>query len=226
MPAIMILGISIALQFLAATLALYLIRMTGRWWAWGLIAIAMTSMGVRQSITFSRIVSSDTPLSADLTAELVTLCISVLMVLGIVLIGPIFKRMQQTRSALGESEARYRELFDDSPSAIWVEDWSAIKERLDALAAEGVSDWHAYFAEQPGELERTYDLARQVDISNAAVALYHAASKTQAQRHARAATVAQDELDAHALVFAAFASGETRFDYEARKDTVDGAEMA
>ena len=115
MLATVILVISIALQFIAAALALYLIRITGRWWAWGFIAVALTLMGVRRSITFSRIVFSDSPLPVDITAELLALTISVLMVLGVVLIGPVFKRVQQTQSALRESEARFRAIAEASP---------------------------------------------------------------------------------------------------------------
>jgi signal transduction histidine kinase len=96
--AIVILGISIALQFIAAAFALRLIRITGRWRAWSFIAIALTLMGVRRSITFYRVVSGDISLPADVTAELVALSISLLMLLGVLMIGPLLKNMQRAQA--------------------------------------------------------------------------------------------------------------------------------
>jgi PAS domain-containing protein len=48
---------------------------------------------------------------------------------------------QETVRSLRESERRYRELFDESPVAIWEEDWSPIKQFLEDLARQGVRDW-------------------------------------------------------------------------------------
>ena len=45
--------------------------------------------------------------------------------------------------ALHEREARYRGLFEDSPIALREEDFSAVKQRLDALRQDGVTDFHA-----------------------------------------------------------------------------------
>jgi len=95
-----ILGASIVCQFVAAFLSLRLIKITGRWQAWSFIAIALMLMGVRRSITFYRILSGDVLLSPDITAELVALCISVLMLTGVILISPIFKKIQSTNKAL------------------------------------------------------------------------------------------------------------------------------
>jgi PAS domain-containing protein len=41
------------------------------------------------------------------------------------------KRAEEARR---ESEARYRELFEQSPVSIWEEDWSAVKKMIDGLA--------------------------------------------------------------------------------------------
>lgn len=39
-----------------------------------------------------------------------------------------------------ESEAHYRRLFEDSPTALWEEDWSGVKRALDELRKSGVDD--------------------------------------------------------------------------------------
>ncbi len=48
---------------------------------------------------------------------------------------------KRAEEALRTSEQRYRELFDESPAAIWTEDWSAIKQMLDDLSRSGGEDW-------------------------------------------------------------------------------------
>ena len=115
MLSVTILGLSIALQFFAAVLALRLIRTTERWWAWSFVAIALTLMGVRRSITFYRVVSNDASLPVDISAELVGLGISVLMVSGVLMIGPLFKHMKQSKKHL-------HSIIDNSPSYIVLKD--------------------------------------------------------------------------------------------------------
>ncbi len=114
-----ILGISIILQFVAAILSVRLIKVTGRKIAWILIAIAMSFMGIRRLVTLYRSISSDIPYSADLTAELVALSISILMVLGVMLIGPIFKKNQLINKALYLSEEKYKNMANMLPQPIY-----------------------------------------------------------------------------------------------------------
>ncbi len=84
-----ILSISAALQFFAAVLALRLIIVSGRSGSWVLITSAVVLMCVRRSITLFRLLSGDMAHTPDLTAELVALIISILMVVGLATIEPI-----------------------------------------------------------------------------------------------------------------------------------------
>jgi diguanylate cyclase (GGDEF)-like protein/PAS domain S-box-containing protein len=95
-----ILVISIALQFTAALLSLRLIKITGRWRAWIFISIALMLMGLRRSITLYHVLLSDVSFSPDIAAELIALGISVLMLAGVILIIPIFKKIHSTNQAL------------------------------------------------------------------------------------------------------------------------------
>ena len=115
----LILGISTILQFIAAILSVRLIRVTGRKGAWIFIAIAMTLMGIRRSVTLYRSVSNDITYSADLTAELVALTISILMILGVMLIGPIFRKNQSISETLQLSEKKYRDMVNLLPQPIY-----------------------------------------------------------------------------------------------------------
>ena len=100
MDVIIILSISILLQLIAALLALRLIWVTGKSPAWGLIAAAISLMALRRGITLYQVVAGEAPSGLDLTAELVALAISVLMVVGIAWIAPLFRRLKKSAEAL------------------------------------------------------------------------------------------------------------------------------
>jgi signal transduction histidine kinase len=95
-----VLSISVILQFVAAGMALGLIRITGRRSAWAAIATAIILMGVRRCITLFRLISGDLAHRPDVSAELVALGISLLMLVGVVLIGPIFRSMKRAEEEL------------------------------------------------------------------------------------------------------------------------------
>lgn len=95
-----ILGLSVLLQFVAAGLAIRLMRLTGWRAAWALIAAGVLLMAVRRSITLGRIVFHDAQINPDLVAESVALCISLLMVGGIARIGLQFKAFQSAQEEL------------------------------------------------------------------------------------------------------------------------------
>ena len=117
-----VLGTSIVLQLAAAFLALRLIKATGWRVAWTLIAIAMAVMGARRGIAFYHLLSGDPSLTPDLAAETVALVISLLMLVGVVMIGPLFTAMRRTKDALRESEQHFRTVTDTAPVMLWMSD--------------------------------------------------------------------------------------------------------
>ena len=79
--------------------------------------------------------------------------------------------------ALRQSERRYRSLFENSPVAIWKEDFSAVKRRVDALRAEGVEDFESYFTEHPEVVAECAGLVKIIDVNLSALRLFEAESK-------------------------------------------------
>ncbi len=69
----LVLGTSIALQLIAAVLALRLIRVTGVLAAWLLIASALILMALRRSIIFFELVVADTTPVFNVAAEITAL---------------------------------------------------------------------------------------------------------------------------------------------------------
>ena len=89
-----ILGISIALQFTAAFLFLRLIKITGNWQTWSLFAATMIFMGIRRLTALVQIISGDVARPLDLTAELIALVISCMLLAGVISIAPVIKRIR------------------------------------------------------------------------------------------------------------------------------------
>jgi len=80
---------------------------------------------------------------------------------------------------LRESEEQYRSLFEDSPVALWVEDFSGVKQLLDGLKSEGVENIPAYLREHPDFTLECANQIRVLDVNSTAVKLYHAKSKAE-----------------------------------------------
>ncbi|MDI6854311.1 MAG: GAF domain-containing protein [Deltaproteobacteria bacterium] len=106
-----ILLLSVFLQLTAAVLALRLIFVTKRTPAWLFIAGAIVLMALRRGVTLYEIVFWGSPTPLDLTAELIALIISVLMVAGIAWIAPLFRAMRNSEGALRLNESRLEALW-------------------------------------------------------------------------------------------------------------------
>jgi PAS domain S-box-containing protein len=86
---------------------------------------------------------------------------------------------RQAQEALLESEKRFRDLFEDSPVSLWLEDLSDLKARIDELKAKGVQDFEEYFDENPKEVIKCASLIKVIDINKATLELYNAKDKEE-----------------------------------------------
>jgi len=78
-----ILTLSVLVQGVAAIAALRLIRITGRWSAWSLIAAALALMAVRRAVPLFRLISGDLSHPPDPLNECIGLALSAAMAAGI-----------------------------------------------------------------------------------------------------------------------------------------------
>lgn len=84
---------------------------------------------------------------------------------------------RQAERALLRSERRYWALFENTPIAIWEEDFSGIKRHLEGLKQGGVTDFRAYFTAHPEAVYECIAMIRILDVNKAAVQMYQAESK-------------------------------------------------
>jgi PAS domain S-box-containing protein len=100
MVTIIILIASILVQFVAAFLAFRLVWVTKKTPAWVLIAIAICLMALRRCLTFYQVAFLEGPTPLDQTTEFVALAISILMLVGIARIAPIFHSIKSYEEML------------------------------------------------------------------------------------------------------------------------------
>ena len=115
-----ILILSALLQLTAAYLAVRLIKVTASRKAWTLLALGIALMAIRRLISLFYILNGESPPPQSISAEAVALVTSGFMLFGINYIHPLFQSIQQAATELGQSEARYRSIFEKTRDAVLI----------------------------------------------------------------------------------------------------------
>jgi PAS domain S-box-containing protein len=79
------------------------------------------------------------------------------------------KRIEQI---IRNNEQRYRTLYHEIPAGVTLEDYSLVKQRIDALVLDGISDLRQYFLEHDDELEKAIRDVRVVSANLSMAKLY------------------------------------------------------
>ncbi len=122
---------------------------------------------------------------------------------------------------MGQAEAHYRTLFEDSPVPMWEEDFSAVRALLDHHAAEAGDNWRAFLEGNPDLVRECVRRVRILDINRSAREFYGAASREELIRgfetlfDDEACAVFRDEL-------ATLASGQSLFQATFQTHTLRG----
>ncbi|MCD6091797.1 MAG: PAS domain S-box protein, partial [Bacteroidales bacterium] len=93
---------SIAFQLIAVFIAIRLIYITKKYFAWILIALAISLMAIRRLITLISILQGSKVVSGASTAEYVALTISILLAAGLFFMIPIFTSIRKHKKQLEE----------------------------------------------------------------------------------------------------------------------------
>jgi len=118
----LVLGCSVALQLTAAFMAFRLIKLTDRYIAWILIATALFFMAIRRIIPLYLLISGDPSFRPEPISEVIGLVLSILLVIGIAKITPVFSAIKQSVKAARNAEEKYRRLLEHANDAIYLVD--------------------------------------------------------------------------------------------------------
>lgn len=105
-----ILVVSVALQYLAAAFALRLVRTSAARFGWLAIFVAIALMATRRTITLYR--TFEGTVTPDPAAESVALLISIMMLMGVATIRPLFNAVAKSEHALREEKSRAQTYLD------------------------------------------------------------------------------------------------------------------
>jgi len=118
MELVLIIGISVLLQIAAAFFAFRLIRVTGLRIAWVLIASAFCIMAIRRAIALAQFLTGEMPHTGGLVVESVGLIISMMMLAGVLSIGPLFRTIKAAEAALRQSRDELERLVAERTKAL------------------------------------------------------------------------------------------------------------
>jgi len=125
----------------------------------------------------------------------------------------------EAERALGESEARFRSLFDDSPISLWEEDFSEVKEELSALIENDIVV--AQLKTDNDLVKKCISLVKILDVNQATLDLYNA--RTKAELLVGLSDVLSEEsLDPFRDELIALACGANNFECEIAQKKLDG----
>lgn len=131
---------------------------------------------------------------------------------------------KQTRDALSDSEERFRRMFSDSPIALRLEDFSAVKAWINRISHEHGENLHDYLLRNPDEFTMALSSARVVDLNDATLMLFKARDVKELQ--SRLHTILSQEYFKEALeIIIAMHSGATTLERELAYQRLDGKKI-
>jgi PAS domain-containing protein len=117
--------------------------------------------------------------------------------------------------------ATYRRLFEASPSAIWLQDWSAVRPMVESLRARGVDDFAQYFEDHPDFFAAASAARVMIDFNPMMVALLGAPDRetlfAEFKRRCQSSPT-----EGFRQRFVAFVQGADRVDAEEIDSRLDG----
>jgi PAS domain S-box-containing protein len=128
---------------------------------------------------------------------------------------------KRSEEVLRQSEERLRNIFENSPIALWEEDFSEVKKFIGGLKAKGVKDARKYFENHPQVVINCVKRVKVIDVNNAALDLFKAKGKEKLQQGLDK-TFTKESYQVFTEELICIAEGRTEFESEATAKTLKG----
>lgn len=102
---------------------------------------------------------------------------------------------ETARRRLDRSETYARALFEHSPVSLWVEDFSAIRQLLEEVRAQGIEDFRVFTDVHPEFVDRCMENIRVLDVNRQTLQMFAAPDRATLLRQTEA--VFRDEMRLH-----------------------------
>jgi diguanylate cyclase (GGDEF)-like protein len=103
--------------------------------------------------------------------------------------------LEQAHQRLVASEEYARGVFEQAPVSLWVEDFSAVKDLLDDLRAQGIMDFRTFTDVHPEFVDRCMAEIRVLDVNRYTLFMFNAADKADLLTRLR--EVFRDDMRPH-----------------------------
>jgi diguanylate cyclase (GGDEF)-like protein/PAS domain S-box-containing protein len=130
-------------------------------------------------------------------------------------------RVSARTAELSRSEARFRALFEHTPLSIWEEDFSAVRQNIEALRVSGVVDLATYFDMHPEAVAENAARVKIVDVNKATLEMFQAESKPELLADL-SKVLGPESLTPFKEELLTLARGETSFEHETINYTMRG----
>ncbi|MFZ2413471.1 MAG: PAS domain S-box protein [Candidatus Cryosericum sp.] len=125
---------------------------------------------------------------------------------------------------LQESELRYRSLFEDSPVALWEEDFSELSKRLKQVLPQGKENAALWLRSHPETVHELASLVCVVDVNKAAIRIARAGQKSELVGPL-SSTMPVEAFERFELELLHIAGGDLSFQWEGPGSGVHGEPM-
>ena len=137
------------------------------------------------------------------------------------ILGQNFSERERVEEELRKSEARYRSLFEESPVALWEEDFSAVQAYLLGLPDPGSSGWKAFLQDHPEIVDEAIRRVRIVDVNQATLQFLQVTKKEELI-NGFTQTITEETRVAILQQLLAILEGKRRIEFDAPGVTVAG----
>ena len=132
-----------------------------------------------------------------------------------------FEGIVEDITSIKEQQERFHHIFQNSPIAIWEEDFSALMKFSKQLRQEGVKDIANYFRRNPHSVIEIFQKIKILDLNKAALDLYGAKTKREVIHHFGKSFI-KGSIKVITEEIVALATGQKYFESEFKSKTISG----